>query len=297
MAGAGLIIIVTKSRATSDPKGNSTMKSKLGPVILATIAAGWMLPLSAAPVSGQGIWETTLQARYFDGDASPDAYYDTVLGITWLANANAAAGSAADDGGSASDGRMTRTSATAWLAGLDAGGTTGWRLPFMVDTLIAGCDYSFNGTDCGYNVQTMSGATVYGELAHLFHVTLGNQAFYTTTGSSPQPGWGLTNTGPFSNVQPYDHWSDTFYSPSLESQGLDPALFPPVSLSWVFNFSLGRQNNGQSHGYEYHAWAVHAGDVGAVSPVPVPPTIGLFASCLAGLIARVRTRRRGAVPA
>ena len=42
----------------------------------------------ALPVLGQGTWETTLQARDLNGDSVTDAYYDTSLNITWLANAN-----------------------------------------------------------------------------------------------------------------------------------------------------------------------------------------------------------------
>ncbi len=53
---------------------------------LATTAAQ-----SSAPVSGQGTWETTLKPRDLTGDGVADAYYDTVLDITWLADANLAA--------------------------------------------------------------------------------------------------------------------------------------------------------------------------------------------------------------
>ena len=48
-------------------------------------------PLSAHAVgiSGQGTWETTLQARDLDGNlTTAEAYYDTALEITWLADAN-----------------------------------------------------------------------------------------------------------------------------------------------------------------------------------------------------------------
>ena len=51
----------------------------------------------AVPVPGQGTWETTLQARDIDGDGTVDAWYDTALDLTWLADANAGAGTAFDD--------------------------------------------------------------------------------------------------------------------------------------------------------------------------------------------------------
>ncbi|NNL07431.1 MAG: hypothetical protein HKO86_06880, partial [Gammaproteobacteria bacterium] len=45
----------------------------------------------ALGIPGQGTWETTLLARDLDGDTSTiEAYFDVALGISWLANANAA---------------------------------------------------------------------------------------------------------------------------------------------------------------------------------------------------------------
>jgi hypothetical protein len=56
----------------------------------------------AASVSGQGAWEMTLQGRDLDGDnTTAEAWYDSVLGITWLGDANHArtTGFAANRGG------------------------------------------------------------------------------------------------------------------------------------------------------------------------------------------------------
>jgi hypothetical protein len=45
--------------------------------------------LHAASISGQGTWESTLQGRDLDGNLTTfEAYYDTALNITWLADAN-----------------------------------------------------------------------------------------------------------------------------------------------------------------------------------------------------------------
>jgi hypothetical protein len=55
-----------------------------------------LLPLGAAlaaGVPGQGTWETTLQSRDINHDGTVDAFCDTVLNVTWLANANVAVGS------------------------------------------------------------------------------------------------------------------------------------------------------------------------------------------------------------
>lgn len=166
-------------------------------IILSTLAAAALLPLGTAHavgVSGQGTWETTLLPRDINGDNVVDTFYDTVLDVSWLANANAA-------------GRMTWANANAWAAGLDVFGKTGWRLPTMIDTGVPGCNISIaGGTDCGLNVQTISpdGQTVFSEMAHLWYVSLGNKAYCTpgdSACSSPQPGWGLTNTGAFSNFR------------------------------------------------------------------------------------------------
>ena len=45
---------------------------------------------SDVAIGGQGTWESTLKGRNLDGNASTiEAYYDTVLDITWLADAGA----------------------------------------------------------------------------------------------------------------------------------------------------------------------------------------------------------------
>jgi len=183
----------------------------IGRGTVALLAALWALPSSAA-----------LVARYFDGDATPDAYFDTDLSITWLADANYAKTSNYD-----ADGRMNWTNANAWAASLDLygpSGPDGWRLPTVTDTGTSGCNFAYIGTDCGYNVNTATG-----EMAHMFYDELGNKAYYNTSGSGPQSGWGLTNTGPFSNVQSDVYWSGTQYAPdSSNAWGFRFPQWPPV---------------------------------------------------------------------
>lgn len=237
---------------------------------LFVIASGVSALTHAAPVSGQGTWETTLQGRDLDGNlATFEAYYDTTLNITWLANANYAQTSGYD-----ADGLMNWTTANSWAAGLNPYGSniTGWRLPTTID---AGCTYTnyYQGVDCGYNITTHS------EMSYMFYVTLGDKAYYDTSGS-PQAGWGLTNSGPFSNVQsdiynPY--WSATEYAP------------PFTGYARRFYFSDGLQD-GDDKAHSYYAWAVHAGDVGA-SAVPVPAAVWLFGSGLLGLIGFARRKK------
>jgi uncharacterized membrane protein YphA (DoxX/SURF4 family) len=225
----------------------------------------------AAAVSGQGNWETALQGRDLDGNLSTaEAYYDTALNITWLADANYAGNP------------MDWSTANSWATNLNphGSGIIGWRLPKVVDKESGalygygddGCNFAYSGTDCGYNVDIATG-----EMAHMFYVTLGNKAYYDTSGTGPQPGWGLTNTGPFSNLGPYIYWSATGYARA--SGG-----------SWNFHFSDGHQRY-SGNTSTFYAWAVHAGDVGA-AVVPVPSAIWLFGSGLAGLIGFARRKKR-----
>lgn len=233
--------------------------------VLTLIAAlGFSGAVHAASISGQGTWESTLQGRDFDGNlATFEAYYDSVLNITWLADANYAGTT------------MTWADASGWATGLDpyGSGITGWRLPTVTDTGAPGCDYAYSGTDCGYNVDTATS-----EMASMFYDTLGNLAYYDTSGGG-QPGWGLSNTGPFSNVQSYIYWSATEHAPG-------------ASLAGLFYFYNGYQNFSRYEAGYYYAWAVHAGDVGA-SAIPVPAAVWLFVSGWLGGMAGV-ARRKGA---
>lgn len=158
---------------------------------LSRLAAGGMMLLAMAaaqgqPIAGQGTWETTLFARDINGDSVVDAYYDSVQNITWLADANAGAGSVFDDGYAADDGRMTWSNANAWAQGLDVHGVTGWRLPQFV---VAGSS----------------------ELSRMYFDTLGNAPFPPTSASDPPPGW--TNTALFSNLTSWYWLSDAGSSP------------------------------------------------------------------------------------
>ena len=232
---------------------------------LSLVVLGASTLAHAAPVSGQGTWETTLQGRDLDGNLSTfEAYYDTVLDITWLANANYA--------GTA----MIWANANTWAAGLNpyGSGITGWRLPTVTDTGAPGCDYAYTGTDCGYSVDTATG-----EMAHMFYTTLGDKAYYNTSGDGLQPGWGLSNTGPFSNVQSLVYWSGSEYAPG-------------ASHAWNFYFDLGSQlADLKEHGG--NAWAVRPGDV-AASTVPVPAAVWLFGSGLLGLVGIARRKKTSA---
>lgn len=233
-------------------------------IIVACALAGSGGMVHASSVAGQGTWETTLQGRDLDGNLSTsEAYYDISLNITWLADANYAGTT------------MDWLTANAWAANLNpyGSGITNWRLPAVTDTGAPGPQCANNGTDCGYNVDTASG-----EMAHMFYATLGNKGYYDTAGNYPQPGWGLSNTGPFSNVQTHFYWS------SME-------VPPNTIFRWYFHFDFGGQHDYIYEPFGYYSWAVHAGDVGA-AVVPVPAAVWLFGSGVMGLIGVSGKRRR-----
>ncbi len=229
----------------------NTTRSFILAVMFLFSGVGFSTFANAAPVSGQGTWESTLIARNLDGNATTaEAYYDTALGITWLKDANV-------------NGLMTWTNANAWASALTLGGYTNWRLPDTVDTGTSGCNFSNSGTDCGYNVATSTG-----EMASMFYDTLGNLAYKNTAGVV-QPGSGLSNTGLFSNMQAGHYWSATGFAPD-------------ANKAWYLGFGNGSQYFGAKDTLK-SAWAVHSGDVGT-AVVPVPAAAWLLGSGLLGLV-------------
>jgi hypothetical protein len=229
---------------------------------------------SAMGISGQGTWETTLQGRDLDGNlATAEAYYDTVLNITWLADANAGAGSEYDalaeypEDGSPTDGLMDWGPANRWASSLDRDGLAGpdgWRLPYTrpIDGTTADDDEStsYIGTeDSGYNVSapgTLYAGSTASELAHMYYNTLGNRSRCDPIASTvdncvDQADYGLTNSGPFANLPP------TLYGGYWSATACDPC----VDHGWALFTFTGYQDGTWTFNQQY-AWAVHDGDVG-----------------------------------
>jgi hypothetical protein len=247
-------------------------------LIAATLLCAFIPTIaSAASISGNGTWESTLQGRDLDGDLSTaEAYYDTVLDITWLADANYAYTT-----GYNANGSMNWPTANAWLEYLNPYGSdiNFWRLPATVDVGNDGATYTdvHQGVDYGYNITTHS------EMSHMYYETLGNTAWYDTSGAETGctlPDYCLTNTGPFSNIQYDFYWSATEYAPH-------------TLMAWDFDFRNGYQDDHYKN-FEQYVWAVHDGDVGVALPtseVPIPAAAWLFSSGLLGLLAMARKRR------
>lgn len=242
--------------------------------------------LAVSLVSGTA--HAALEGRDLNGSiGSFEAYYDTELNITWLANANLAASNAFGVLGINPDGSMSWDVSQSWIAAMNTNnylGFSDWRLPITgpVNGIAINDTFSYDGsTDNAYNVSapgTLYAGSKGSEMAYLFFNELSGKSYCTPTPTCPQPGYGLGNTGPFDNIQAKDssalYWSDTEY------MNLGPYN------AWAFTFYSGGQGYGGKPG-PFYAWAVRPGDVAAV------PEANMWAMQLAGLgLIGVAARRR-----
>ena len=84
----------------------------------------------------------------------------------------------------------------------------------------------------GYDGTTTGGFNITSsEMGHLYYTELGNKGFFATDGTNPQPGWGLSNTGDFQNLNPNpnQYWSGT-------------ELATDTINAWFFSFFHGAQS-------------------------------------------------------
>jgi hypothetical protein len=232
------------------------------------LASAISLTSHATPISSLGTWETTLSARDINKDGITDAYYDSVLNITWLADANYAKTSGWAAAHTLSkDGRLYWAAGNTWVNQLDIYGITGWRMP----------------THASLRSPENTKYSPANELSHLFSVTLGNFSAINDAGTAYTScfiNFGKSNcfrnTGLFLNTNQADFW----YGNYAES-----------SFPFYFSSSIGA--GGWLYPSEYfQVWAVHNGDIMPPAPVPEPASIALVLLSL-GVLSRIRKKNHG----
>ena len=206
--------------------------------------------------------------------------YDTVLDVTWLADANYARTSGYD-----ADGRMTLAAARQWVDNLAYGGFSDWRLPSIGRVGAEGLNiFSYDGTtDVGYNITSPRS-----ELSYMYYVNLGLVGEYNPDGTH-RDDWGVfgngtlngvdgnsygeRDVGPVRNLNAFIYWSGS-------------TVLPTSSAVFTLHTSIGIQGLNGPNGLNY-AWAVRSGDV---LPVAEPAT-ALLAALGLGSTAALRRRR------
>lgn len=191
-----------------------------------------------------------------------DAYYDTVLDITWLADTNLAATNAFGVAGINGDGSLNWDTANDWIDAMNSAmhlGIDGWRLPDAFNQDGSGPCFGYGCDDS--------------EMGYMFYQNLGVAARSSVTSGDP-----LLN--PFQNLQTDRYWNST------------TSQFVHMGPSFVstFSFNDGIQSDLSPANFLF-AWAVRDGDV--ADAVPAPGTMALLVGSLAGFAAvRRRWRRR-----
>jgi hypothetical protein len=154
------------------------------------------------------------------------AYFDTVLNITWVADANLSMTS-----GYSPTGMMTWSAAQTWIGSLNTAnylGVSDWRLPITPQP-DASCSMQFN-PGSGFPLQGSGTNCTGSEMGYLYNVE----------------GISFATPGPFTHLNSY-YWSVTQYAPN------------PTSY-WNFLFSSGTQTSSFNLD-PLRAWAVRTGDI------------------------------------
>ena len=195
------------------------------------------------------VFSSLSQAAFID--AGGGMVYDTELNVTWLKDADYAMTAGYD-----ADGLMNWDSAVTWASSLTVGGVTGWRLPTMTTS-------SGGGPRPNENGQDITGATTDNEFGWLWYQL--NGGAYITESTDISPFINLPFQG--GSWQPSDEW----YWTSEESG----------ANAWRMSMNCACWDDGSNKlTAEWHAWAVHDGNVAGV---PEPSALLLMAGGLAGI--------------
>jgi len=188
------------------------------------------------------------------------AYYDTVLDITWLADANFLATSGIHPNGQMPFG----VAKTVWIPLLNDQNYLGintWRIPKWFDMDAEHCDYNWDGgTDCGWNMHPMSSENWYN-----YSVNMGLKSQWASREdflSEPpieQHPWGADNhdTSPFFNVQAH-YKARRYHNDNWCEDRVDENGDPDHAIG--FHYEYGGQHC-DGVGSTGHIWPVVDGDV------------------------------------
>lgn len=215
-------------------------------------------------------------------DRGSGLIYDDVLDVTWLQDVSYVQNYYSHDSG-----RVDWETAKSWVSDLSYTDTVrntvwdDWRLPEInppytgtegseIPTSDPGQYYIYDRSESGAN-----------ELAYMYYVNLGFEAY---TDPAPDP-----DLVPYPTSDNYNPFENLYYLGTWTGTQVDAPDLPPNV--WAFHFHFGQTVLDTSGGLDtMTVWAVRDGDVGASSPVPVPPTLLLLGSgvALIGFVSRKR---------
>jgi len=262
------------------------IKTSTKKLITASILASTLLLSQSA---NAGLIARTITDATF---GAVDAYYDDVLDITWLKDANFSYTSHYRYS-AGNYGVMNWATANTWAGQLQIGAFDDWRLPSIQPRNGSTFDYR-SGADgsgvFGYNITSPLN-----EIAYMFHVNLGldgqcdgvnNMADYcdtSGTGFHNIPYYRVIDTANLGNKIAIDNLMSGMYWNDIEFELL-------TNNAWAFNSYIGYQQHYSKNSGYFYGWAVRSGDVIAstspVTSVPEPTTLAIFGLGLLGLVAR-----------
>lgn len=226
--------------------------------------------------------QASLLSRDLNNDQNIDAYYDTVLDVTWLKDANLAASNSFGVSGIVQYvGVMSWGTATQWISAMNASNYLGhneWRMPKIEPIGDGGysmCCSGFDGRfDFGYNITSPKS-----ELAYMFYVNLVNLGLFDVNGNVQSEHGSIDD--------PLNMYDDNLFDDIRWGWYWSGSQNHANGSIMVFDIANGEQTNRLAGGPNF-VWAVHQGDIGLPVPVPEPKTYTLLLLGLGLLIWVVR---------